>query len=214
MMDDGAMNKSRSGSFEERMKAGRERAGRGYAETAETAAAGRFPVPWGAIVFAAVFWVAGHRTSANPMVFIPLIGIALLVVLARVSIVTAKYRAKPTPIGMADRRRALIWILAVIIGAAGAAHGRYCLLRDIEKTMQPLIYAMDSFHSKTGNYPADYDELVTGYIAAIPRCPDRCTSKQLFIMPLDDGYTIGCLTNTFMQYTYDSEKKRWYMRYS
>jgi len=188
--------------------------GGGTMETAEAAVAGRFPIPWGAIVFVAVLWIAGRRSSANPMLFIPIIGIALLVTIGRFFGRATSYYSKPTPKGLADQWRALIWILAVILGAAGIVHGRHYLIRDIEKTMAPLIAAADSFCSKTGKYPAYPDELVPDYIAAIPRCPDRCTSKQLFFRTLDDGYTIGCLTDVFMQYTYYSKTKRWGMRYS
>ncbi|MCK4935462.1 MAG: hypothetical protein KAR84_01300 [Elusimicrobiales bacterium] len=187
-------------------------------ETTEVAS--RVSIPWGAIIFVIAFWILSHLSFNIQMMLYPFIGIALLFTVGRFFVMATGYHSKPTPKGLADKRKAFVWMLAVILGAAGMVHGGYYLRHKIQKTMQPLISAIDSYHAKTGYYPSHPSALVPDYIAAVPKCPGRRRRLLYFLKRLndtpfpgpavgEDGYIMTCKTFMFMKYTYDSEKKSW-----
>ena len=181
----------------------------------KTKATGRASIPWGTIVFVVVIWIVSHYSFNTQMMLLPFIGIALLVMMGLFLARASVYHSKPTQKDLADKRKAFVGIWVVIFGVVGMIHGGYYLRRRIQKTMRPLISAIDSYHAKTGHYPSHPTD-IPDYIEAMPKCPGRGLLRDVFYLRkqpynlVEDGYIMTCNTFLFMKYTYDSERKSWH----
>lgn len=103
--------------------------------------------------------------------------------------------------------------LALLV-AVGLWGGSELLYGRIEWRMAPLIDAIARYENDHHRLPEKREDLVPAYLRELPSCPyDTMTDVALGMTdgPWQGGWKITCGTFFWQRYSYDREKRSWYV---
>lgn len=97
----------------------------------------------------------------------------------------------------------------ILVNVVWAYFG-YQRAKHMEQASVPLIAALERFRVERGTHPAKLEELVPGYIEALPAC-SAGEKRPIPYYRSDDGeYQLTCFTYFVSRHSYSSKEKKWY----